>query len=228
MTTHHSQPYLARLETAAAVIPRGAMLFTSGLLPLFGDDAAWRFYVLTMFIFTVSLITFVWLNMQSIKNMVLCSLALVILAILLYFPFPGISADFVFSKIPMFLMLSSLGGAEFGRLRGSIQMDSEECYGKSCVSAGPVSIPQSLSASFLETLSDIDSVAKDLFLTGIRGPSSQFSASQHSSDIELSVVGRPSPGLIWDPSIRHFFIREKSTTAAENSSIEQSPRSLSL
>ncbi|KAK9417082.1 hypothetical protein SUNI508_09100 [Seiridium unicorne] len=229
------QPRNAYVELAGEVVPRGTMLFTSCLLPFFGETPSWHIYTLTMLIYSISLIVFTYLHLQSIKDNLRASLMLSVFAIFLYFPFPGISLVLVFQKIPVFLMLCSLGAVEIGRLRGPMpEPGCPEVQSQSWFSPGLGSRKPLPSAGIPEKEPDIEmsppaSEFKDVIpFSFMSGPSSHRSGSDHSSDFELSVGDGESPRPTWGYHIKSFFKTNCSTIAEADLSTPSSNRSLTL
>ncbi|KAI1852305.1 hypothetical protein JX265_006355 [Neoarthrinium moseri] len=184
----------------------------SSALPEPGES--WTFSLYVAFI-----AHFVYWNRQDIMNNLPGSLALLFLAALLYFPFPGISVTFVLHRVPLFFTLSALVAAGMPKLRLAETGDSGGFFGALPTNSEGLSdlleVTVSRRASGFSDGSSgnngfqvlpgvIRAFDPDMF-RHFSGPGPLKAQSDRSSDIALSQTGRVSPPSSWDSTTRAFW-----------------------
>ncbi|KAI0137035.1 hypothetical protein BJ170DRAFT_40586 [Xylariales sp. AK1849] len=224
-----TEPWRSRAQMAGNILPRGAILATSGLLPVYAENGAWRSYLSALLIFGISFALFTYHNWRQVTENIQHSIASITIPTLLWFPFPGIGLQFVGHRIPMFLMLSSVIAIEIGKLRSQTVQNHRELFRASpkMMPAGPGQpremlprrsrstgyIPDPLAGVVAGYKVTTEIMLRTLELEQMKGPASTKSQSDHSSDISMTGGGRASPSPSWDSLTRAFFVPRSTTNS---------------
>lgn len=170
------------------------------------------------------------------SNLHLALTSIGLTTLLLGFPFPGISIEFIIHRVPMFMMLSSLTAVGIGSFRTSLSEDQrgqlqelteemmshsfrlpdelmpKRSYSTGAIPDGATQDNGLIGFGTLETVR-LWPLEKDIF-SHMKGPASFKSQSTQSSDVSLP-CGLQDPRTSWDLKTRIWFLPTDSSAVRQ-------------